>query len=261
MNFEVRDLEITAETSGGEKHIVSNLSFRVKNGESLAIVGNSGCGKTMTALSALQLLPENCRAKGEILLNGNNLLKKTRHEINKIRGTEIVYIPQNGADFLNPCLKIKTQIYESLKKNGARNRNERREKAKKLLINVGLSEADEILNKYPFQLSGGQAQRVVLAISLCANAALVIADEPTKGIDNETANKFLDKLQALFYKTCVIIITHNISVARRCENILVMNDGHAVEYGKSKDVLTSPKSEYTAELLKNLPCNLRKKNA
>ena len=254
----VKNLNILAELSGRNEKLIRDLSFSVLPGETLSIVGESGCGKTMTALAIFGLLPDNCKAGGEILLNDINLLNLSKKKINDLRGNEIVYVPQSGADFLNPSIKVKTQIYESLKKNGIKGRDNLKLKAKELLIRVGLDNPEVILDKYAFQLSGGQAQRVVLAISLAGNPKLVIADEPTKGIDKETANKFLVALEELFKDAAKIIITHDISVASQNKNILVMGKGVLAEYGQSKDVLSNPKSDVTKNLLNSLPENLFK---
>lgn len=255
MELRVENLNIRAVLSDGNKDIVSALSFAVKSGEPLAIVGESGCGKTMTALSMFRLLPDNCRAEGSIVLNGTPLLTLSERKINKLRGGRMVMIPQSGADFLNPSLKIRTQLYESLKKNKIKNKTVREAVAPKLLADVGIEAPDEVLNKYPFQLSGGQAQRAVLALSLCGAPELVVADEPTKGIDDKTAGVFLDKLETLFKNACVIVITHNIAVAERCEKLLVMYDGMLMEYGYTKEILAEPNHPYTKSLIDALPEN------
>lgn len=262
MDFYVGNLNITASLTGGGKKIINSLTFGVRAGEPMAIVGDSGCGKTMTALSVFGLLPENCAADGNILLNGKDLLTLSQKQINKMRGRDLIYIPQSGADFLNPSLKIKSQLYESLEKNGVKDRIVKKFAALDKLRNAGFGDdAGTILEKYPFQLSGGQAQRAVLAISLCGNPGLVIADEPTKGIDDATAEIFLDKLLSLFPDAVIVVITHNISVAAKCEKILVMHDGEAVEYGDASAVLGNPVSDYTRKLLSALPTHLGEKNA
>lgn len=247
------NLSIKAVMADGIKPVVRKLSFEVREGEPLAIVGESGCGKTMTALAMFGLLPDNCTGEGSVKLNGEELIGLSERRINRLRGDSIVYVPQNGADFLNPSLKIITQMGESLRKNGIKNRLVRKYAAANLLQNVGIDDAMNVLNKYPFQISGGQAQRVALAISMCGNPRLVIADEPTKGIDDKTADLFLDKLDEVFSRACIIIITHNIAVARRCAYTLVMKDGVLQEYGKTSDVLDNPQADYTKKLLAALP--------
>lgn len=254
MLLDVKHLTITAEMSKGTKTIVSDLSFSLAKGERLAVVGESGCGKTMTAMSVMGLLPANCKATGEIVFDGTDLLsRRGARKLRTLRGEKIMLVPQSGGEFLNPSIRISTQIYESLRKRGVRGRNALRAAARGLLREVGLSDAEEILDKYPFQLSGGQAQRVVLAIAASGDAKLVIADEPTKGIDEETAQLFLGKIDELFPSAAVIIITHNVSVASDCDKTLVMYKGEIMEYGDTHSVLGNPSHPYTQSLIAALP--------
>lgn len=254
MLLDVKHLTITAEMSKGTKTIVSDLSFSLAKGERLAVVGESGCGKTMTAMSVMGLLPANCKATGEIVFDGTDLLsRRGARKLHTLRGEKIMLVPQSGGEFLNPSIRISTQIYESLRKRGVRGRNALRAAARGLLREVGLSDAEEILDKYPFQLSGGQAQRVVLAIAASGDAELVIADEPTKGIDEETAQLFLGKIDELFPSTAVIIITHNVRVASDCDKTLVMYKGEIMEYGDTRSVLGNPSHPYTQSLIAALP--------
>lgn len=254
MLLDVKHLTITAEMSKGTKTIVSDLSFSLAKGERLAVVGESGCGKTMTAMSVMGLLPTNCKATGEIVFDGTDLLsRRGARKLHTLRGEKIMLVPQSGGEFLNPSIRVSTQIYESLRKRGVRGRNALRAAARGLLREVGLSDAEEILDKYPFQLSGGQAQRVVLAIAASGDAELVIADEPTKGIDEETAQLFLGKIDELFPSTAVIIITHNVRVASDCDKTLVMYKGEIMEYGDTRSVLGNPSHPYTQSLIAALP--------
>ncbi len=254
MLLDVKHLTITAEMSKGTKTIVSGRSFSLAKGERLAVVGESGCGKTMTAMSVMGLLPANCKATGEIVFDGTDLLsRRGARKLHTLRGEKIMLVPQSGGEFLNPSIRISTQIYESLRKRGVRGRNALRAAARGLLREVGLSDAEEILDKYPFQLSGGQAQRVVLAIAASGDAELVIADEPTKGIDEETAQLFLGKIDELFPSTAVIIITHNVRVASDCDKTLVMYKGEIMEYGDTRSVLGNPSHPYTQSLIAALP--------
>lgn len=254
MLLDVKHLTITAEMSKGTKTIVSDLSFSLAKGERLAVVGESGCGKTMTAMSVMGLLPANCKATGEIVFDGTDLLsRRGARKLRTLRGEKIMLVPQSGGEFLNPSIRISTQIYESLRKRGVHGRNALRAAARGLLREVGISDAEEILDKYPFQLSGGQAQRVVLAIAASGDAELVIADEPTKGIDEETAQLFLGKIDELFPSAAVIIITHNVRVASDCDKTLVMYKGEIMEYGDTRSVLGNPSHPYTQSLIAALP--------
>lgn len=254
MLFQTKNLTVTAHLADGRREVVAGLSLAADKGEKLAIVGESGCGKTMTALAVAGLLPRNCTAAGSVALDGRELTALSERQLNALRGKDIFFIPQSGAEFLNPSLRISTQLYETLKKQGVK-RKDRRNEACARLRRAGLSEGEDILFRYPFELSGGQAQRVTLAAACSEDVRLLIADEPTKGIDAATAAEFLDELDRLFPSAAVIVITHDISVAERADKIAVMLDGKAVECGGAGDVLSSPLHPYTRALIAALPRN------
>lgn len=253
MYLEASELNITAKMKNGVvNRVVKDLSFSVDRGKKLAIVGRSGCGKTMTAMSVLGLLPDNCTAVGSIRCGGKELLSMKCRERKELLGTEQVLIPQSGADFLNPALTVRRQMEESYKRAGI-GKQARREKMKESLHNLGFASPEKILPLYPFQLSGGMAQRVVMAMAAAGNPALVIADEPTKGIDKDNTELFLRNIDLMFPQAAVILITHDISVAAACDDILVIKDGSGEEYGRTEDVLSHPQSAYTRELISDLP--------
>lgn len=277
----VENLNVDASFLKGTKNIVSNLSFCIERGESLAIVGESGSGKTMTALSLLNLLPDNCEASGNATLNCEAIDVSTQNQeangcvtlnretsgvgtsfgiqllnnknAKKLRGKEIVYIPHSGVEFLNPSLKIKTQIFESMRLNGMKGRKKMRTDAIEKLQLVGIDDGAQTLEKYPFELSGGQAQRVLIAIAMCAKPTLLIADEATKGVDEKTADDIWKLMLEKFSSACKIFITHNIEFASRCDKVLVIKDGVVQEYGASHEVFQNPQAEYTKLLLKVMP--------
>jgi oligopeptide/dipeptide ABC transporter ATP-binding protein len=252
--LQICQLHIEASFRQTQKNIVGGLSFEVEPGERLGIVGESGCGKTMTALAVFGLLPSNCNAGGRVYLDRRELLSLSEGERNRLRGTKMAYVPQNGMDFLNPSLTVRTHLYETLKRTGAPKKLWR-ERSLALLRQTGFSAAavEEVLRKYPFQLSGGMAQRVVLAMGIAASPVLVTADEPTRGIDHESAMEFMALLENLFPRSAVIIITHDISVASTCTRLLVMLGGKMMEYGPARELLTEPKHPYTQNLLAALP--------
>ena len=256
--LEVKNLRVCARLSGGsESAIVRGLDFCIAPGQRLAIVGTSGCGKTMTALAILGLLPENCRAEGSVRWEGEELLTLPQRKRRALLGRSHVLIPQSGADFLNPALSVRSQMNDALARNGIA-RAQRKTAAETLLRRVGFDDPARVLRSYPFQLSGGMAQRVVMAMASAGQPGLVIADEPTKGIDRDNTALFLQNLDALFPGAAVLLITHDLSVASACERLLVMQDGRAVETGETQAVLAHPQHTFTRQLLDDLPGRGRK---
>ncbi|MCR1841012.1 ABC transporter ATP-binding protein [Murimonas intestini] len=253
MRLEVAQLHITAQMKGGTfSTVVQNICLSVETGKRLAIVGQSGSGKTMTAMAILGLLPENCSALGHVVWNGIDILSLNARQRRSYLGTDFALIPQSGADFLNPSLKVGTQFREVLR----RARIERSLQGTlmhRLLSGTGFDDPAQILRSYPFQLSGGMAQRVVMAMAAAGNPHLVIADEPTRGIDQENIRVFLANLNTLFKDSAILLITHDISVAAACDEILVMNDGHVIESAPARILLQHPKAKYTRRLICNLP--------
>ena len=238
---------ILARLDRGEKALVQHVRFRICAAERLALIGETGSGKTMTALSVMRLLPENVRMNGgKLLFDGHELLQEK--SIRPLLGLEIVYIPQNGLEFLNPSRSIKLQLYDNLKKLGIP-RSRLRGKAMEALRAAGFDEPGEVLEKYPFQLSGGMAQRVTIALAACSRAKLLIADEPTNGLDGEATKRFFQLLDQVFPEAGKIVITHDIAVASLCERIQVLCGGKTVESGPAAQVLGAPRHPYTRALL------------
>jgi oligopeptide/dipeptide ABC transporter ATP-binding protein len=252
--LQIHQLHIEAQFRRTGRSIVDGLSFEAAAGERLGIVGESGCGKTMTALAIFGLLPSNCKARGKVYFDGRELFSLSGAERGRLRGIKMAYVPQSGADFLNPSLRVRTHVYETLKRTGAPKKSWP-EQAAALLTQTGFSAAaaEAVLGKYPFQLSGGMAQRVVLAMGIAASPGLVTADEPTRGIDHGAAMEFMALLENLFPRTAVIIITHDISVASACTSLLVMLGGTLMEYGPARELLAAPKHPYTQSLMAALP--------
>ncbi|MDR2530765.1 MAG: ATP-binding cassette domain-containing protein [Oscillospiraceae bacterium] len=215
----VENLTIRASFERGGSTIVDNMSFCVEAGSQLGIVGESGSGKTMTALSLIGLLPENCRAEGSAALDGVNLLTLSQRELRRLRGRTIIYMPQSGADYLNPSMTVRAHLAETLARLGYE-RSARVSAMNKLLERAGFTEPDSVLRKYPFQLSGGMAQRVLLALALAVKPKLVIADEPTRGLHRDAALEFMTLFESAFVDSAVIVITHDRAIAERCNLIL-----------------------------------------
>lgn len=229
------------------KTLVDRVSFSLDEGKSMALIGESGSGKTMTAMSLMGLLPANVRMEqGKIMFEGREL--KRPGDFRKVLGTEIVYIPQNGLECLNPSKLVRSHLYDSLKKMGI-SRSCWESLAIAKLSCVGFTEPEQILDKYPFQLSGGMAQRVTIAIAACSQAKLVIADEPTNGLDHEAKVKFMGMLKEIFPRSAKLIITHDIGVAQLCDRTLVLCGGRMMECGESEELLETPKHPYTKALM------------
>ena len=238
---------ISAKLSRGERVLLHNVSFSLSSGERLAIIGETGSGKTLLALSILGLLPANVRMRdGCVQLDGAAL--PTGKQLQTLRGDRIVYIPQNGAEFLLPTRAVRKQLYDSLKKLGLPRKVFPALAAEKLHL-AGFDAPEMVLDKYPFQLSGGMAQRVTIALAACSRVRLLIADEPTNGLDEAGRAQFFALLDSIFPDAAKLIITHDISVAARCGRVLVLCGGHTLETGASADVLSTPRHPYTKALL------------
>ena len=238
---------ISAKLSRGERVLLHDVSFSLSSGERLAVIGETGSGKTMLALSILGLLPANVRMReGCVQLDGAAL--PAGKQLQSLRGDRIVYIPQNGAEFLLPTRAVRKQLYDSLKKLGLPRKVFPALAAEKLRL-AGFDAPETVLDKYPFQLSGGMAQRVTIALAACARARLLIADEPTNGLDEAGRAQFFALLDSIFPDAAKLIITHDISVAARCDRILVLCGGQTLETGASADVLSTPRHPYTKALL------------
>lgn len=238
---------ISAKLSRGERVLLQDVSFSLSSRERLAVIGETGSGKTMLALSILGLLPANVRMQsGCIEMDGAAL--PSGKQLQTLRGDKMVYIPQNGAEFLLPARTVRKQLYDSLKKLGLPRKDFPALAAEKLRL-AGFDAPETVLDKYPFQLSGGMAQRVTIALAACSRARLLIADEPTNGLDEAGRAQFFALLDSIFPDAAKLIITHDISVAARCDRVLVLCGGRMLETGVSSTVLSAPRHPYTKALL------------
>lgn len=244
---------VTAITDAGRKPLLQELSFELESGESMALIGETGSGKTMTALSLMGLLLDNVeRTGGETVFLGAEL--KSQRDFAAHLGREIVYIPQNGLEFLNPARTVRRQLYDSLERVGVSGRKREAAAGEKLAL-AGFEDPERVLNAYPHELSGGMAQRVTIAISACAEARLILADEPTNGLDEQAREGFMALLDRLFPEAARLIITHDMTVAALCDRCLVLCGGRSMELGRSTEVLAEPRSPYTRALLGALAVN------
>ena len=233
---------------------VSGLSLDIYGNDSLAVVGESGCGKTTLGLSVLNILPQEAEiSAGEIYFRGRGLLGLDKNEMTKIRGGKIGMIFQDPLSSLNPVIRIDEQLRETLRAHG---RDFSDGKIEELLGTVQLAPAGQIMSSYPHQLSGGMRQRIMIAQALCAQPEILIADEPTTALDVTTQKEILDLLKKLVkdFNLTLIFITHNFSIiAGLCRRLAVMYAGEIVEEGDLKAIFGAPRHPYTSELLSIMP--------
>jgi oligopeptide transport system ATP-binding protein len=254
----INHLSVVFDTDQGPVQAVTDISFQVFPGEAVGIVGESGCGKSVTAHSILQLVPTppGRYTSGHIWFAGSDLLQKTEAELEKIRGNAISMIFQDPMTALNPVLTIGEQIAETLMVHQHLDRQAAWQKAGELLQLVGIPAARQRLKDYPHQFSGGMRQRVMIAIALSCNPQLLIADEPTTALDVTIQAQILDLLKELQTKldTAIILISHDLgAIAQLCSRVMVMYAGKIVEAGSAAAIYHQPQHPYTWGLLKSLP--------
>jgi len=256
--LEIKDLHVSFFTHAGEVQAVRGVSFDVAKGEAIAVVGESGCGKSVTAQSVMKLLPSPpAKIKsGSILFNGVDLVNKSEKEMQRIRGKEIGMIFQDPMTSLNPTAKIGTQIMEGLIKHRGLSRKEARKRAVELLDMVAMTEPHKRVDQYPHELSGGMRQRAMIAIALACEPKLLIADEPTTALDVTIQAQILELMKNLQKKldTSIILITHDLGVvAQMCSRVIVMYAGQVVETGTLDQIFYNPQHPYTKSLLNSIP--------
>jgi ABC-type dipeptide/oligopeptide/nickel transport system ATPase component len=255
--LEVRDLTISFRSDDGNVPAVRSVSFRVEKGETLAIVGESGSGKSVTAMALTRLLPEPAALyeAGEILLDGQSILHMNEKQLRRVRGNQIAYVFQEPATSLNPVFSVYEQIAETIRLHRPEVREVRNEVIY-WLDQVGIVDSAHRLKDYPFQLSGGMQQRVMIAMALCCQPEILIADEPTTALDVTIQKQILDLFQALKfkYRMSMILITHNFGIIRGlADKVAVMFRGRVVEFGSTESVLHQPQHPYTRALIECIP--------
>jgi len=256
--LEVKNLKTYFFTDGGVVKAVDDVSFDVEKGKTLGIVGESGCGKSITSLSIMQLvaMPPGKIVDGEILYNGENLLNKSKDEMRKIRGGEIAMIFQEPMTSLNPVFTIGQQITEAILIHTDLDKAKAKERAIEMLKLVKIPLAEKRFNEYPHQLSGGMRQRVMIAMALSCNPHLLICDEPTTALDVTIQAQILELINELKNKlgTSVMMITHDLGViAEVADDVMVMYAGKVVEYGTADEIFESPLHPYTVGLMDCIP--------
>jgi oligopeptide transport system ATP-binding protein len=255
--LEVKDLRTVFKTREGEVKAVDGVSFELERGQTLGIVGESGCGKSVTASSIMGIvMPPGKVVGGSVMFDGRELVGRKESELENIRGREISMIFQDPMTSLNPTLRIGTQITEVLERHLNMKRGEARKRAVELLEEVKIPNAKARLDDYPHRYSGGMRQRVMIAIALACNPKLLIADEPTTALDVTVQAGVLDLLYELrgSHDMAMIIITHDMGVvAETADDIVVMYAGQFVEHATALDLFDSPEHPYTEALLTALP--------
>ncbi|WP_409294583.1 ABC transporter ATP-binding protein [Peribacillus sp. SCS-26] len=254
--LEIENLVTTFKTGGGEVSAVRGISFSLQKGETLCIVGESGCGKSITALSIMGLLAGNASSQGKIEFKGENLLKLDSDRMRKIRGNEISMIFQEPMTALNPTFTIGFQLCEPLMIHRKLSKKAAIQQGVELLRQVGIPLPEKRMKQYPHELSGGMRQRVMIAIALACNPKLLIADEPTTALDVTIQAQILDLLNDLKdeFETSVIMITHDMGVvAETADRVIVMYAGEIIEEGPVEEIFTEPKHPYTKGLLSSVP--------
>lgn len=254
--LEVKNLEVNFETNYGEVKAVRNVSFDLYKGESLAIVGESGCGKTMLCRSIIRLLPKNGHiSNGEVFLANKDLTKIKENEMSKIRGKDISMIFQDPMTSLNPTMSVGKQIAEVVEIHNKINKAKAKKRAIELIELVGIEDAENRYNQYPYHFSGGMRQRIAIAISLACNPKILIADEPTTALDVRVQRQILDLLKSIQRKSdiSIMFITHDFGVvAKMADRVAVMYAGKIIEIGKKEEIFLDAAHPYTIGLLELL---------
>ena len=255
--LKVEDLELWFKNDYGQVKILNKVSFDIHRGETLGIVGESGCGKSMTSLCIMQLL--NCPPaviKGSIKLHGRELLKLKDKQMQAVRGNQISMIFQEPMTSLNPVFTIGNQLAETFVRHQGMKMKDAMKKAVELLKMVNIPEPEQRVNEYPYQLSGGMRQRVMIAMALACRPELLIADEPTTALDVTIQAQILDLMRNLQKEmgTAIAFITHDLGVvSEMCDRVIVLYCGEVMEEAANEELFNNPKHPYTAGLLSTLP--------
>ncbi|KOS62589.1 ABC transporter ATP-binding protein [Lysinibacillus agricola] len=256
--LEVKNLKTGFDIDGEIYHAVDDVSFSVKSGQIVGVVGESGCGKSVMSLSIMQLLPKGIGkiTGGEIKFHGKNIENHSNDEMNKIRGKDISMIFQEPMTSLNPVFTIGSQIEEIMLNHNKISKAEAKSKAIELLKQVGIPRAEKIIDEYPHQLSGGMRQRVMIAIAIACQPRLLIADEPTTALDVTVQAQILDLLKNIQEKNnmSIVLITHDLGVvAEMCDEVIIMYAGKVVERTNVDNLFYNPKHPYTKLLMASIP--------
>jgi len=254
--LEVEQLRTRFRTDNGVVSVVDGVDFSIRAGETLGVVGESGCGKSVTSLSIMRLLPPNGSSGGSIRFNGKNVLELSEKEMQTVRGNEIAMIFQEPMTSLNPLHTVGKKIEEAVILHTKVSRAQAKERAIAMLKAVGMPRAEEIYGEFPHQLSGGMRQRVMIAMAMSCDPKLIIADEPTTALDVTIQAQILDLMRNLKEKTgtSIMLITHDLGVvAEMCDRVIVMYAGQVVEETDVETLFEDPKHPYTIGLMNSIP--------
>lgn len=255
--LQVKDLQMVFENKKRSFTAVDNLSFSIQRGKTLGIVGESGSGKTMASLSVMGLLPNQGRiSAGEIIFEGKDLRKCSEAEMNKIRGSEMSMIFQDSMMSLDQVYTVGYQISEAILAHEKVSRQEAKNRALSLIGAVGIPHPDRVYDSYPFELSGGMCQRIMIAIALSCNPKLLFADEPTTALDVTVQAQILDLLKDMQkkYQMGIVLITHDLGVVSEiADNVIVLYAGQSMEIGSTEVIMHNPSHPYTSGLMKAIP--------
>jgi oligopeptide transport system ATP-binding protein len=256
--LEVRDLVTEFTTQDGVVRAVDGISYDINEGEIIGIVGESGCGKTVSALSIMRLIasPPGKIVSGEVIFDGQDLLKLSNSRMRRVRGNRMSMIFQEPMTSLNPVLTIGRQLTETLELHLGMSRSDAHKRARELLDMVGIPDAERLLKDYPHQLSGGMSQRVMIAMAISCNPRLILADEPTTALDVTIQAQILELMRSLTTQLgmALILITHNLGIiARYASRVIVMYAGKIAETGEARQIYADPRHPYTLGLLRSVP--------
>jgi oligopeptide/dipeptide ABC transporter ATP-binding protein len=255
--LDIRGLRLVFRTDSGQLELFRSLNLSLESKEILGIVGESGSGKSTLAYAIVRLLPANAKIlEGEIHFDGHPLLHLKEEEIRRLRGRKVTMVFQDASTSLNPLFRIRDQLLAVIKENVGLEGVPARQHATVLLRQVELPDPEIVMNSFPFELSGGMQQRVMIAMALSANPRLIIADEPTSAVDATIQMQILQLIRKLRAERefSMVLITHSIAVAEEvCDRIAVMYGGDIVEEGKAEDVIANPKHPYTEGLVRSIP--------
>ncbi len=246
-------LSVTYETPAGDLSVVDDLDLEMDSADSLAVIGESGSGKSVLGHAIMGLLDEQAHVAGEVWFQGLPVHAMDQRQLMEIRGSSLVLIPQSPMSALNPVLRVGSQMEEAARRNGGSTTKQARVMVHEALARVGFDNPEAIHGSYAHRLSGGMCERVLIAMALLASPALVIADEPTKGLDEPAKRMILSLFARMASETALLMITHDFAAVRCCAKIAVLYGGHIVELGPTGKVLEQPRHPYTVGLLDAQP--------